>query len=110
MSTNRMAVVQLVASEPLTGSKTGSSLQNPRDHFLVLSLELFEPRLLVDELLEVRTHERGDRHPPFRCLDSGLVVQVISYRDRDILHSPTVSQFHRHWQRGGTLGLAARAG
>jgi hypothetical protein len=99
--------VYLVAAQPVRGAELG-------DFRLNLTLERLKPCELVHspgKALQVLNDQRAQRGVTLRSGDSGVAVNVIGNRDRNILHSYTVTLIL--WRidarsRGGAKDRAAR--
>ena len=82
-------IVHLVAAQPTTGAELA-------DPGLDLPLQRLKPGELVHpsgQLLKEGDDQRAHRGITLRGGDPGIAVDVIGNRDRDILHSFTVTRF-----------------
>ena len=88
VSTNR-TIVHLVAAQPIAGTELA-------DPGLDLALQRLKPGELIHpsgQLLKVGDDQRAYRGVALRGGDPGIAVHVIGNRDRNILHTYTVTQF-----------------
>jgi hypothetical protein len=82
-------VVHLVAAQPVSRTELA-------DPGLDLVLQCFKPTELFlpsGQSLKVGDHQCAHRGVALCCCDPGIAVDLIRYRDRNILHSFTVTQF-----------------
>jgi hypothetical protein len=81
--------MNLVAAQPVSRAELADLGLNLALQCLK-SCELIHP---TGQLLEVRDDHCAQRGVALRCCDPGIAVDVIGNRDRNILHSLTVTQF-----------------
>lgn len=90
MSTNR-TLVERVAPNSIARAEAGDLVL----HLPLLLLQSRELGPMVGERTQVLSHERADRGAPFGGSDPCAPIDVVRYRDSNILHSFTIAQLHR---------------
>ena len=91
-------VVHLIAAQPVSRTELA-------DLGLDLVLQCFKPTELFlpsGQPLKVGDHQCAHRGVALCCCDPGIAVDLIRNRDRNILHSFTVSQFPGQMQDAAT--------
>lgn len=66
-----------------------------RDEVVLFAPQPLETSILLDQGGQKLADERGHRAVALRRSNAGLLIEVIVNGDGDILHTITISQFHR---------------
>lgn len=88
MSTNRIAIVDLVAAHPIAGAEGADR----SDDFILKSPAPLEIAFFLPETRKKFANQRADRGVALGGLDPRATVDVLGQRYGDIFHSNTVSQ------------------